>query len=484
MNPFLPLDHCIPDGEPHVFGDRVYLFGSHEFPGGEQFCCLPYEVYSAPVDNLKCWSKKGVSYTSDRDPHSAPGHTGMYAPDVVQGNDGRFYLYYCLDGYGGPISVALCDTPDGKYEYLGDVRNPDGSPFRRFVAFDPAVINDNGIIRLYYGTWYPFEDARTEENSAMFDALQQSMFCKSAQELAAEPDGVMGPVTVVLQDDMLTIASEPKRIMPSKVTGTCWEQHPFYEGASIRKIGGRYYFIYSSWQSHELCYAVSARPDEDFTYGGVIVSNGDIGYLGRTPQDRLNRTGNIHGSIACIGGQWYVFYHRQTHTTEYSRQACAEPITIAPDGSIAQVEMTSCGLNGSPLRDEGTYSAAFCCNLTNGRMPHSSDIREGRAGRFPYLKYENAEWFIHDAGDGTWIGYKYFAYRGARELEISCRGSAYGQIKIAAELHGKELAVLAVEPSEDWMNFRVAVPFPKGTAGLFLCCRCTGSMDIRSVTFR
>lgn len=27
-NPFLPLDTYIADGEPHVFGDRVYLFDS------------------------------------------------------------------------------------------------------------------------------------------------------------------------------------------------------------------------------------------------------------------------------------------------------------------------------------------------------------------------------------------------------------------------------------------------------------------------
>ena len=28
FNPFLPLNEYIPDGEPHVFGDRVYLYGS------------------------------------------------------------------------------------------------------------------------------------------------------------------------------------------------------------------------------------------------------------------------------------------------------------------------------------------------------------------------------------------------------------------------------------------------------------------------
>ena len=51
-NPFLPLDEYIPDGEPHIFGDRVYLYGSHDFEGGHTFCMGDYTVYSAPVDDI------------------------------------------------------------------------------------------------------------------------------------------------------------------------------------------------------------------------------------------------------------------------------------------------------------------------------------------------------------------------------------------------------------------------------------------------
>ena len=51
-NPFLPLDTYIADGEPHVFGDRVYLFGSHDQAGGDTYCMLSYEFGSTPVDNL------------------------------------------------------------------------------------------------------------------------------------------------------------------------------------------------------------------------------------------------------------------------------------------------------------------------------------------------------------------------------------------------------------------------------------------------
>ena len=126
FNPFLPLDTYIPDGEPHVFGDRVYLFGSHDKEGGETFCMLDYEIWSAPVDELSDWSCKGSNYSALQDPLAvATGRPYLYAPDCVRGNDGRYYLYYCLSGdkgvggYHGPVSVAVCDTPDGKYEFYG-----------------------------------------------------------------------------------------------------------------------------------------------------------------------------------------------------------------------------------------------------------------------------------------------------------------------------------------------------------------------------
>ena len=211
FNPFLPLDTYIPDGEPHVFGDRVYLYGSHDKEGGETFCMLDYEVWSAPVDDLSDWSCRGASYSAAQDPLSKEtGRPYLYAPDCVQGKDGRYYLYYCLSGdkgqggYFGPVGVAVCDTPDGKFEFLGHVRFPDGTLCTRFVPFDPAVINDGGVIRLYYGTWYPFAQLPSMLRPAM-RRVQAGMFGKRVKEIKKEPGGVMGPVCCTLQDDMLTV---------------------------------------------------------------------------------------------------------------------------------------------------------------------------------------------------------------------------------------------------------------------------------------
>ena len=69
------------------------------------------------------------------------------------------------------------------------------------------------------------------------------------------------------------------------------------------------------------------------------------------------------------------FYHRLTHASDYSRQACAEPIKINEDSSICQVEISSSGLEAKPLLASGIYPAVIACNITNGRMPHISNRR-------------------------------------------------------------------------------------------------------------
>lgn len=87
FNPFLPLDVYIPDGEPHVFDGRVYLFGSHGREGGSTFCELDYEFFSASVDDLSSWSSKGINYSARQDALFTAERPYMYAPDVVRGND-------------------------------------------------------------------------------------------------------------------------------------------------------------------------------------------------------------------------------------------------------------------------------------------------------------------------------------------------------------------------------------------------------------
>lgn len=147
--------------------------------------------------------------------------------------------------------------------------------------------------------------------------------------------------------------------------------------------------------------------------------------------------GNNHGSLALLGDDWYIFYHRQTHGKESSRQGCAEKIQILPDGSIPQVEMTSCGLNGGPLEAKGAYPAAIACNLTNKANVKKITYGESLKENLPYIFEESngadETKAIHDITnitDGVTIGYKYFYCNGTSKTAILVRGNAAGTVKV------------------------------------------------------
>ena len=467
FNPFLPLWEYTPDGEPHVFGDRLYLFGSHDTEGGERYCAEGnYVGWSAPLDDLSDWRYEGIIYESKQDPRVRGDFADLYAPDVVRGNDGRYYLYYHISGgignvgddHNTAVGVAVCDTPAGKYQFHGHLRNPDGTPFVRYLPGDPAVINDNGVIRLYYG-WslsmvaagaHGGEAAGRSANEKLAQLkkldkqairhflvdVEKMMFHRTKEQLLADKEDVMGANHAILADDMLTVISEPTRIVPGQFMsfGTRFEGHAFYEASSIRKIGDLYYFIYSDENSNMLSYATSKYPDRDFVYRGIIHSNGDVGLNGREGKDRLNMTANNHGSIECVNGQWYIFGHRHTHNSTYSRQAVAEPITIEADGTIRQAECTSCGLNGGPLVAEGSFPAAIACNITNGAMPYATN-RILNAD-IPYVTHEgegeNALRFITNMKDGCKAVFKYFHFNGNEMLKLVSRGDT-GSFEVYAD---------------------------------------------------
>ncbi len=485
-NPFLPLYEHIPDGEPHIFGDRIYLFGSHDKEGGDTFCMLDYTVYSAPINDLTDWKCEGVIYRANQDPDFKE-RPYMYAPDVVRGNDGRYYLYYCMSGrcgqggYFGPISVAVSDEPAGKYEYIGYVHYPDGRPMKKFICFDPGVINDNGVIRIYYGTQSDYEQKDDWKSDDSIVEKEMAMFNKSREEILNTEGSVMGPCMVVVEDDMMTVKEEPIHIIPYDTRGTSFESHPFFEASSMRKIGDTYYFIYSSMHNHELCYATSKHPDRDFVFGGTIVSNGDIGLNGRKENERLNMTGTTHGSIENINGQWYVFYHRLTHKSDYSRQACAEKINIENDGSIKQVEITSCGLNDGPLIANGEYPAVIACNITNGNMPHGSNSIYTES--FPNVNNRGEDRFIGEIADGTIIGYKYFSFDNVKKLSVLLTSTGIGTLTVYTDIGQTEAARFDIQSFSDWTLLKSAINVSNGIHPLYFIYKGTGFIELKSIKF-
>ena len=469
FNPFLPSWEYVPDGEPRVFGDRLYLYGSHDAFNGSDFCVNDYVCWSAPLDDLSDWRYEGVIYRKEQDPRNRDGKMHMCAPDCVQGPDGRFYLYYQLHALTCTC-VAVADTPVGPFEYYGCVHHPDGTPWGEkkgdSFAFDPGVlVDDDGKVYLYVG-FSP-------------EGLFKHVFKLRGNK-------VDGSVCLELEQDMITVKGGEHPIVPGPVLarGTDYEGHGFFEASSIRKIGGKYFYVYSSILSHELCYAVSDKPTEGFRYGGTLVSIADIGYKGnRTP---LNYTGNTHGGMAEVSGQWYIFYHRQTNRIKCSRQACAEKLTILPDGSIPQVEVTSCGLNDGPLTGKGRYEARIACNLgaAVGMVKSDEAKKKDKKKLLPYFtqsgedREENEDQYIANLRHGSWCGFKYFAFDGSEsKLTVTIRGDAAGTLKVYTDRDLPPVTYVPVKPSDDWTSFSGKLTIPAGTAPLYFVYEGGGSLD-------
>lgn len=461
FNPYLPAWEHIPDGEPRVFGDRLYVYGSHDRSHGSTFCMDDYVCWSAPLDDLSTWRCEGTIWRKQDDPDNLDPVGYLYAPDVIQGPDGRYYLYYFTTaGQKRPyqIGVAVCDTPSGHFSYYGKIEADNSDSF---IAFDPSIfIDDDGRVWLYYGSAF---------------SMGENVF---------KP---LGGAVVELARDMKSVLSKPKLTVPNMfhMHQFDFRGHPFFEASSMRKINGIYYLVYSSQLSHELCYAVSNKPDGKFVYGGTIISNGDIGLNGR--KKSVYPTGNNHGGLVWIKGQWYVFYHRHTQGTSFSRQGCAEPITIKENGSIPQVEITSCGLNGCPLPGKGWYPAHICCHLTPGKKTKQLCVQEEWA--------ENQRVaFVSGLTHGAKVGYKYFSFDHATQIRLCWRVSLghYGYMQqmtpqcctvngrwiVRCEENGPVLSQVRVEGiAGDWQELCIPIKL-HGIEALYFEFAGKGAVDL------
>ncbi len=462
MNPYLPSWEYIPDGEPYVFDGRVYVYGSHDFFRGNAYCLGDYVCWSAPVDDLGNWRCEGVIYEKTQDPFNPDGHMCLYAPDVTVGPDGRYYLYYVLDKVS-VVSVAVCDTPAGKYEFYGYVHYPDGTRLGEREGdepqFDPGVLTEGDVTYLYTG------------------------FCAVGDKSRS---GAMG---TVLGKDMLTIVKEPVIVAPSEPysKGSGYEGHEFFEAPSIRRRGDTYYFIYSSIVMHELCYATSKDPMSGFTYGGVIISNCDLHIDTYKPAEKPMYYGaNNHGSIVEIEGDWFIFYHRHTEGINFCRQGCMEQIAFTPDGRIPQVEMTSCGGNHGPLSGKGEYEAYHACNL----FCKTDAVYTGEAGfwmdnRFPKITQDGGDGderpgFIANMRDGANAGFKYFDCKGVKRVSIRVRGYCKGEFHVKTAWDGPSLGSIPVVFSNIWKEYSADIAIPDGVHALYFEYRGEGGASLAS----
>lgn len=466
-NPFLPEWEYVPDDEPHVFGDRIYLYGSHDRFDAPIFCVGDYVCWSAPVDDLTSWREEGVIYRRGQDPANRLGLRLLFAPDVAKGPDGRYYLFYAFD-FMGTIGVAVCDTPAGRYEYLGRVHYPDGTSYGRRPGdgfpFDPAVLVDDGRVWLYSGF-------RTHVPALATGGV------RTANE---------GAYVLELESDMLTVRGSQRLLMRTDDPPFCG--HGFFEASSIRKLDGRYVFVYSSVANHELCYATSERPDGGFSYGGVLVSIGDVGLPGHDDEVHgTNYLGNTHGGLLHLGDDTYVFYHRQTNRSSYARQACAERLVPDGRGGYLQAEVTTSGLAGT-LPGVGAYQARLACNLWSAEGVCRVDgPRPARSlAAHPFLTQEGrgrgARQYVANLRDGAACGFKYLDLSQTRGIRLVARGRAAGVVEVSDDAGFSRLlgTVDVGSAGRAWSEFCAPIE-PAGTrSALYLRHRGSGHVELLS----
>ena len=376
MNPYLPRYEYIPDGEPRVFGDRIYVYGSHDRAGSDSFCDFVLKCWSAPLSDSTKWVCHGdIFHTkADRDHPSDidwnGDNTQLFAPDVVQGKDGKYYLYaYIVNAKG---CVAVSDRPEGPFKLVSKYKYtiPDEVCCNGWFIDPGVLVDDDGRTYIYCGFDRSFLAEVNSDN--MYEIIDGSCI---------------------------------EHFIPCAETeegGFTEKESLFFEACSPRKINGTYYMIYSPKQGSRLAYATSDSPTGPYTYRGYIVDNG-VDYPG----------GNNHGSVACINGQWYIFYHRMTNGTIMSRRGCVERIEILPDGTIPPVEMTSLGFEDSLNPYEITPADIAC-------------VLKGKAFITERNVFDRAVINIHD---GDVIGYKYFDFgedNSSKTMEFAAKVKGMG----------------------------------------------------------
>ena len=420
-NPYLPLWEHIPDGEPYVFEDpdqpgkqRVYIYGSHDNLKTE-YCGRDQVVWSASVDSLNNWRYDGVILVVDKNAKGEPFDSAgtadvLYAPDVTLVTDStgkKTYYLFPNDQTGGRNGlIAKSDRPDGPFEVCNwsadDPNLVDG-----VLQFDPAVfVDDDGRVYGYWG----FERSYAAE----FDPTTMA---------------TVKPGTKVVED---------------MISGRYQKgQFRFFEASSIRKIKDKYVFIYSRFtedgefglptSNYTLAYAYSDHPLGPWTYGGTIIDGrarekdeqGNV-IASATPD------GNTHGSICEINGQWYVFYHRQTGTDEYARQAMVAPISVkVEEGEGGKVEISEGEYNSNGFALQGLdpferHSAGIACWYTGPKVaehnwPNNTFYGSYVAASYgtddnfeaPYDLRNNTNLVVNNT-DGSIVGYKYFLFDAAK----------------------------------------------------------------------
>ena len=280
-----PADYMA-DPSVHVFNGRLYIYPSHdresgipENDNGDHFDMNDYHVLSTDDVMHGEIVNHGVALKVADIPWAG---RQLWDCDIAC-KDGKYYLYFPLKDRNDifRMGVAISDKPEGPF-----IPQPD--PIRGSYSIDAAVFrDDDGSYYMYFGGIWGGQLQRYRDNKAIESP------CLPADNEPALPSRV-----VKLSDNMLEFAEEPRPVIVLGEDGKplfAGDPHRFFEASWMHKYKGKYYFSYSTGDTHLLCYAVGDNPYGPFTYQGVILTP----VVGWT----------THHSIAEYKGKWYLFHH-------------------------------------------------------------------------------------------------------------------------------------------------------------------------------
>ena len=326
------------DPSVNVFNGRLYVYPSHDWDSGEcfdddggHFQMRDYHVLS--MDDVMDGevTDHGVILDVEQVPWA---EKQMWDNDVVEKN-GKYYLIFSAKDYSGMfrLGVAVSDTPEGPFR-------PEEHPIRGSFSIDPCVFkDDDGEIYCYFGgiwggqlQWRaplaaPYAPiAQPDSAPAPADAADLGHAPDKKTELFA-PAGApaLSSYVVRMTDDVLQFNEAPRPVLIVDENGEplkADDPHRFFEASWMHKQNGKYYFSYSTGDSHYLCYAVGDNPYGPFTYQGVILDP----VVGWT----------THHSIVEYKGQWYLFHHDcgPSNDITWLRSLKVMPIEFDENGKI------------------------------------------------------------------------------------------------------------------------------------------------------
>jgi hypothetical protein len=305
------------DPSAHVFNDKIYIYPSHDRDTsipfddlGSHFAMEDYHILSMESPESNVVVDHGVAlHIND----VAWASQQMWAPDAAY-KDGKYYLYFPAKNHDGlfQIGVAIGDHPEGPF-------TPEPEAIVGSYSIDPAVFkDDDGKYYMYFG--------------GIWGGQLQSYRNNSYNSNHKEPENnepALGARVALLTDDMTQFDSPVAEITIIDENGKALKasdnERRFFEASWMHKYNGKYYFSYSTGDTHYICYAIGDNPLGPFTYQGRILEP----VVGWTS----------HHSIVAFKNNWYLFYHDSSLSkgVTHLRSVKVTPLTYDQEGKIQTI---------------------------------------------------------------------------------------------------------------------------------------------------